>query len=45
MPFKSYRQFKKFVVLKKEGKVSQDTFDEFVKNTDFPRLPLKAKKK
>ena len=28
-----------------EGKISKNTFDEFAKHTDFPRLPLKVKRK
>lgn len=44
MPFKSVEQRRKFYVLKKQGKMSQATIDEW--NADTPKnLPMYAPKK
>lgn len=42
MPFKSEAQRRKFGELVKQGKVSQETFDEFNKETGHKKLPEKV---
>ena len=43
MPFKSTAQLRKFYALKKEGKMKQETIDEWTKATpDIAQLPEKA---
>ena len=45
MPFKSYKQFKKFASLVSQGKMDKSILKEWAKDTDFTRLPNKAKMK
>ena len=45
MPFKSVMQYLKFKRLIEEGKMSQKTLNEWLKETKGKRLPYKAKKK
>lgn len=45
MPFVSEKQRAKFIQLVKEGKLSQEKFDEFAAETGDKKLPLKLDKK
>ena len=44
MPFKSEAQRRKFKQLLKEGKISQETYDEWEKETGKKKLPDKNAK-
>lgn len=41
MPFKSKAQVRKFAILRDEGKISEKTFDEWARKTDFSKLPAR----
>lgn len=43
-PWKSEAQRKKFYELLKEGKISQETIDEYERSTNRKRLPPRVKK-
>lgn len=45
MEIKSMAQFRKFAELVLQGKMKKETLQEWAKDTDFPRLPTKIKKK
>ena len=44
MPFKSQAQRRKFAQLLVEGKISNDTFEEWNRETGSKRLPERAKR-
>lgn len=43
MPFKSLKQRAKFLQLVSEGKMSQETFDKWEKETVEKKLPVRVK--
>jgi hypothetical protein len=45
MPFKSQAQRRKFAQLLVEGKISNDTFEEWNRETGSKRLPERARRK